>query len=416
MQIAGNRAQRQVTRIEASTDCRLHVDHEVLILRVRHLASPVSSLPHTFVTPQDDIFWSFRAKLRIISRHMAIPDQRRGMLQVPVTRAAHVIGFCDILRGIGAPVQRYLAASKLPENLEEIPDEYVNTIFATEFVGLSARREGIADIGWLWARHFSERLLSAELAEALRAQPAVLTRLRQLFQLSMIEDSHLRLDLKCLGATVQIICDTEIPCDDPGMAACDWTQVAGVIGVVRSVAGPGWPPQAITFRTAFKVCTEAREAFPDTRIVTGAPHTSVLFPREVLALRAVQQAGDAPALREAAPETDELALMGRLIRPYLRGPAPRIALIAEILGMSPRTLQRRLQHLGLTYRQLVENTRFELAADLLCSSDARIIDIAATLGYDDQSNFGRSFRRYSGTSPGRFRAVNACQSNGATPE
>lgn len=123
-----------------------------------------------------------------------------------------------------------------------------------------------------------------------------------------------------------------------------------------------------------------------------------------------------PALREAVPAADELALMCRLMRPYLRGATPRIALAAEIFGMSPRTLQRRLQNLGLTYRQLIETTRFELAAELLCSTDARIIDIAAMLGYDDQSNFGRSFRRYTGTSPGRFRAVNSCQANEATAE
>jgi AraC-like DNA-binding protein len=338
------------------------------------------------------------------------------MLQVPVTRAAHVIGFCDILRGIGAPVQRYLAASKLPENLEEIPDECVNTILGIAFAGLSARREGIADIGWLWARNFSECLLSAELVEALRAQPTVLTRLRQLFQLSLIEDSHLRLDLKCLGPTIQVICDTEIPSDDPGMAACVWTQVAAVIEVIRSATTPTWAPQAVTFQTEFEVCAEAREAFPTTRIVTGAPHTSVLFPCEALAMRPARPMGNVPALREAVPAADELALMRRMMRPYLRGATPRIALAAEIFGMSPRTLQRRLQNLGLTYRQLIETTRFELAAELLCSTDARIIDIAAMLGYDDQSNFGRSFRRYTGTSPGRFRAVNSCQSNEATAE
>jgi len=332
------------------------------------------------------------------------------MLQVPVTRAAHVIGFCDILRHAGAPVQRYLAASKLPENLEEIPDEYINNILGTEFVGLSARREGFSDIGWLWARNFSERLLSAELAEALQAQPTVLSRLRQLFELSLLEDSHLRLDLKCLGPTVQVICDMEIPRDNPGMAASDWTQAAAVIDVIRNATTPAWTPQTITFQTEFEVCAEAREAFPNTRIVTGAPHTSVLFPREVLAMRPARPMCSAPALREAAPVTDELTLMYRLIRPYLRGPAPHIALVAEIFGMSARTLQRRLQRLGLTYRQLIENTRFELAAELLCSTDARIIDIAATLGYDDQSNFGRSFRRYCGISPGRFRSVNSTKS------
>lgn len=328
------------------------------------------------------------------------------MQQVPTTRAAHVIGFCEILRRIGAPVQQYLAASHLPENLEETRDDYVNYILGTAFIGMSSRREGIPDIGWLWAREFSESKLCATLTDALRIQPTVLRRLRQLFYLAHIEDSHIRLELTCLGPTVQVICDMDVPTQYPGMAAASWTHVVGVIAVIRSATHPDWTPQAITFQAEFEVCAEAQESFPNTRIVTGAPNTSVVFSRDVLAMRSSKSDSAPPVIQDAVASPDDLEVMRSLIRPYLRGPAPRISVAAEIFGMSIRTLQRRLQNLGMTYSELIDTTRFEIAADLLCSTDARIIDIAATLGFDDQSNFSRSFRRHAGMSPGRFRRAN----------
>jgi transcriptional regulator GlxA family with amidase domain len=80
-----------------------------------------------------------------------------------------------------------------------------------------------------------------------------------------------------------------------------------------------------------------------------------------------------------------------------------MAIFAEILDVSPRSLQRNLQQAGTSFSDLIETTRFEMAVEILAASDARLIDVAMTLGYENQSNFGRCFRRVAGISPGKYR-------------
>ena len=87
----------------------------------------------------------------------------------------------------------------------------------------------------------------------------------------------------------------------------------------------------------------------------------------------------------------------------LREGRPEIHNAAEIAGVSVRTLQRQLSSQGLSYTQLVQQARCEIAFDLLANSDARIIDVALETGYKDAANFTRAFRRWCGMSPRQFR-------------
>jgi AraC-like DNA-binding protein len=76
---------------------------------------------------------------------------------------------------------------------------------------------------------------------------------------------------------------------------------------------------------------------------------------------------------------------------------------AAYLGTSPRSLQRQLELLQITYSEIVDEVRHELARELLASTDLGIAKIGASLGYRDPSSFSRAFMRWSGTSPRDYR-------------
>ena len=73
------------------------------------------------------------------------------------------------------------------------------------------------------------------------------------------------------------------------------------------------------------------------------------------------------------------------------------------MNMSTRTLQRRLQEEGVSFQQLLERTRRELALQYLGQPQLTLFEIACMLGFADPSNFFRAFKRWFGLPPGQYR-------------
>ena len=71
--------------------------------------------------------------------------------------------------------------------------------------------------------------------------------------------------------------------------------------------------------------------------------------------------------------------------------------------MHSRTLHRRLAASGTNFRTLVDECRYEMARQMLKDTDADVGHIASMLDYADTSAFARAFRRWSGTTPSRWR-------------
>ena len=72
--------------------------------------------------------------------------------------------------------------------------------------------------------------------------------------------------------------------------------------------------------------------------------------------------------------------------------------------MSVRSLQRRLAEEGLTFSQLVDEVRLEMAVPQLRDRGIRITDVAFGLGYSNPAHFTRAFRRWAGVAPSEYRA------------
>jgi AraC-like DNA-binding protein len=78
--------------------------------------------------------------------------------------------------------------------------------------------------------------------------------------------------------------------------------------------------------------------------------------------------------------------------------------VARLLGISERTLTRRLGAQGTSFRELTDETLKSRAVALLQDEELTVAEIAYALGYEDPANFGRAFRRWFSESPGRFRS------------
>jgi AraC-like DNA-binding protein len=93
------------------------------------------------------------------------------------------------------------------------------------------------------------------------------------------------------------------------------------------------------------------------------------------------------------------------LKRLLAGERPAIEHVARELRLSKRTLQRRLTEDGITFQQLMEEARRELARHYLLHSSLELNETAYLLGYEDANSFFRAFHEWEGTSPGQWRTM-----------
>ena len=159
------------------------------------------------------------------------------------------------------------------------------------------------------------------------------------------------------------------------------------------------------------------------QIQFGASRLGVRVPRAHLGLSCVAadpRAREA-ALRECEREAQALGFaargdLGALIRSRLGATGdgfPSLEATAASMGLSTRTIMRRLRGEGLSYQGLIDETRADQACWRLAHTSDTIEQIAADLGFGDTSNFSRVFRRWRGAAPGEYRR--SAKSGGAAP-
>ncbi len=183
--------------------------------------------------------------------------------------------------------------------------------------------------------------------------------------------------------------------------------MAGGCNFLRELLGRGWTPSDVFFSHAKPEDVDPHRRFFRAPLRFNAEFCALRFPARYLD-RPVS--GADPARLQAAERQADAGGRGNLVQQAHR--ALRILLLhgrasgdelAQMLAMHRRTLNRRLEAEGVTFQEILDSVRFVAARELLADTEVAMDDIAAVLGYAGVSPFMRSFRRWSGTTPGRWR-------------
>lgn len=102
-------------------------------------------------------------------------------------------------------------------------------------------------------------------------------------------------------------------------------------------------------------------------------------------------------------QDDLIVQVKKIIADNMLGNTLPIETLAMKLNMSVRTLQRRLKELQSTYKQLIDETRFELAKSLLRDECRTLTDVAFSTGFSSQSSFTHAVKRWTGLPPTDYR-------------
>lgn len=118
-------------------------------------------------------------------------------------------------------------------------------------------------------------------------------------------------------------------------------------------------------------------------------------------LRVLEQHADVmvSTLRHAEPVKQRVV---RVLTEELRGADPSLANVARRLGLSERTLQRRLRDEGSSFADVLDETRKHVAGQYMQKKGFALTEIAYLLGFSEQSAFSRAFQRWHGLPPSRY--------------
>jgi len=196
--------------------------------------------------------------------------------------------------------------------------------------------------------------------------------------------------------------------------ATEWA-VATWLVIGRQLVGRDWVPRRVEFEHPRPARVDAHERLFRAPLVFSADRNAVVFDRELLAAPVHQadpqlrQLLEQYALRKLAalvPASTSVADRARsaLMRAFASSGDFRLDTIADQLGVSARTLQRQIRQEGhVSYQQLVDATRRDLALRYLKESTISIGEAAFLLGFSEPSAFHRAFKRWTGGTPQQFR-------------
>ncbi|MEM7342507.1 MAG: AraC family transcriptional regulator [Actinomycetota bacterium] len=204
------------------------------------------------------------------------------------------------------------------------------------------------------------------------------------------------------------------PASRPGIAVANEGAIAAVLSMCRQAVGADTPlvPTSVTFAHRAPPSLDAPEAFFGCPVVYGAEHDALHLSADILATPT--RLGDAAIseylvgrlddeLRAALAERGIEARVRHVIANDLADGVPPMRIVANRLGMSERTLHRRLGEGDTRYQDLVVDVRQTVATALLTTTDHTLVDIAFLTGFSEQSAFQRAFKRWTGRTPLQVR-------------
>jgi AraC-like DNA-binding protein len=332
-----------------------------------------------------------------------------GISEHGVVRVASLLDAPALLRERGVDAAAVMAELGMDPGTFDNPDNRIHYRTAAIFVARCAETAACPHLGLLLGQR--TRLLSlGTLGELMQRSPTVHAALR-----SLVLHMHLqtRGGVPTLGTDginarfgyAVYLRDVPAPRQAYDLA------LAYEFNILRDLCGPGWFPTEVSFSYAKPKDIRPYQSFYGSPLRFDAENTEIAFkktwldrplPGHDVELHRALQRDHARQLMLAPDDCAEQVRRAlRTAVPSGRGSETEIA---ELLSMGVRTLRRQLAVQGASFRQLLEDVRYEIARQLLAGSQLTVNEIAEVLAYSNVSAFTRSFRRWTGSPPAAWRS------------
>lgn len=188
--------------------------------------------------------------------------------------------------------------------------------------------------------------------------------------------------------------------------------ISFLIKLIRQIYSPDFRPIALSLaRPNPGECAQGYDEYFGVKVEFGVKEMAICFLHDDIdqplygANAEIALANDR-IVQEYLSKLDKNDVISRIKMELTRDLSmghPGKAAVAEALGMSPRTLQNRLQDAGTSYQDVLDDLRLSLAKGYLSDLDMPIGEVTFRLGYSETANFTKAFRKWTGLSPTEYR-------------
>lgn len=337
------------------------------------------------------------------------PRTTRRRAPDPTVRIATAMAIPTVLGRLGFDAPTVLAEAGVDIHLFDSPDNEIPYSARTRLINHCVERTGCRHFGLLIGQQTGLDSLGL-VGLLVRYEPDLGTALKSLVR-------YFHLHVRGAAAALHVDGDSTIfayeflgrrtdATDQTGDAA-----VAIMFNLTKELCGAGWAPSEVWLAHRAPADPSPFQRFFHAPIRFDADRYALVFPSRWLEQPlSVQDAQLRSMLHEQIDRLDAKQgehlpdRVGRVLRMTLPTNTGQVERVASLLSMHVRTLHRRLQEHGTSFRQLANETRSELARQLLEETSLDLHTIAAALGYADTTAFGRAFRRWTRTTPAAWRA------------
>lgn len=322
-------------------------------------------------------------------------------------RSAGLTGLLPLSREVGLDAAALADEVGLPREALTSPDLRISTRAMGQMLQLAAERSGIED----FALRMAERRGLSNLGPVgliVREQPTLRKALHAFARYFWFQNDDYSIDLQVIGD--QFILKLNGP---PRMQrqSADLI-VATAVRTIRAIMREGWKPQEVWLTHSAPAHVETYRRVLGVTPLFEQAHLAVVMPREELdtpiptadpeMARQIAEHLESLTARRSVTLADKVC---DLITALLPDGDCSVERVARQLGMDRRTLHRRLSAEGVTFSDLLEQTRRELVTTLLLSTDRPLYSVADLLGFSSLSAFAHWFRRAFDQSASAYRAA-----------
>jgi AraC-like DNA-binding protein len=333
-------------------------------------------------------------------------------LRVATVQTSGTASIPDVLRSLGASPAQVLASAGVEQTLFDDPDSLISLDALGRLMKRCVTTTGCQHFGLLVGQRGGLHSLGL-VGLVARYSPDVRSALHKL-------GTYLHLHN---GAAVTSVLET----DDVAVLAYDLNQpdieavdqisdgaIAILFNILRSLCGPDWHPVEVRFAHRKPADVRPFRRFFGAPLRFDDEQTALVFSADWLDLRVPGAHDELQRLLQRQIDALEARHRGELpeqVRSVLRaglltGHASADQ-VAALFSVHSRTLRRRLNAFGTTFKALADESRFEIARQMLRDTRMDVSQIADSLDYADASAFTRAFRRWSDTTPAAWRAMNS---------